>query len=116
MVGAPPPLEFDPPAFIEDEKNHEFEEKYFFSTRIKNIGEVLGWNRSSRSDFIQNTDFWKEICADCNVTGDVIPRERVNELYKLFDYYFSKLKAAFFFFICKMYLFIYLLGNPDRWR
>ncbi|CAG8465476.1 663_t:CDS:10 [Diversispora eburnea] len=74
VVGIPPPLLVpDLPIFNEIDDKYEFEEKYFFSKNIKSVNEVLG---SDQREFNQNCDFWKEICAECKVSGDIIPKEK----------------------------------------
>ncbi|RHZ87457.1 hypothetical protein Glove_34g88 [Diversispora epigaea] len=74
VVGIPPPpLEPDLPIFNEDDDKYEFEEKYFFSKSIKSVNDVLG---SDRREFNQNYNFWKEICSECNVGGDIIQKEK----------------------------------------
>ncbi|CAG8476592.1 5941_t:CDS:10 [Funneliformis caledonium] len=75
-VGPPPDLSDDevrPLIISEDEETEGLQDIFRFSNIVQEIGNVLGWNR--KETFLI-TDYWKDICRDCNVTGDVIPEEK----------------------------------------
>ncbi|CAI2175514.1 10951_t:CDS:10 [Funneliformis geosporum] len=79
-VGPPPDLSDDeerPPIISEDEETDGLQDVFRFSQIVQNIGDALGWNR--KEPFLI-TDYWKDICRDCNVTGDVIPEEKLIQI------------------------------------
>jgi len=100
-VGPPPILSDDeaPPMISEDEDEDKdgLQDIFKFSEFVQDINHVL----ESKEPFLL-VNYWKEICRECNVTGDVIQDKKVTYiLYILlhaFIFYFYFIILNFFFF------------------
>ncbi|CAJ0649630.1 8077_t:CDS:10 [Entrophospora sp. SA101] len=79
VVGLPPPLPlpYQDPSLIDKKKFVEkevedvesLEDYFYFSNAVDDPSKVLSWHHREVNI---PCDYWKDICKDCNVTGDVI--------------------------------------------